>query len=391
MCHDKPFRISATIQKLILVVIFLTPVFSIYESLALIFGGLVDNSTALTPTYIKIIKDIVFILLGLGGFVGILRRNRVNRYGLMGLLYFLLVVFTALAYSNNFLIFLAGLRWTFPVLLITFLIPYTTKDFLVKIANMLFGLFLLHFLFQIIQLFFAQGWFGRNALGLSLRNPGIFFIPSTAAFFTICVLFFTMFYQPNRVLRRFIFWLSPLSIFLTASGSGVVVYPVIMTIYLVSKKFFKLLPIVVVILLFLAGHTVQDITGRDKVLEGSFATRIEIFVELIKQASLISQNFGYGTNTGVLLANQLGLDLGAVITDSTYASIIANLGLLGLIITLVIVLIFATIAWLNKDKEKLVFVAIFGLFSATTNIVEAFPMNLLFSILVAYYLKNSKS
>lgn len=391
MCHDKPFRISATIQKLILVVIFLTPVFSIYESLALIFGGLVDNSTALTPTYIKIIKDIVFILLGLGGFVGILRRNRVNRYGLMGLLYFLLVVFTALAYSNNFLIFLAGLRWTFPVLLITFLIPYITKDFLVKIANMLFGLFLLHFLFQIIQLFFAQGWFGRNALGLSLRNPGIFFIPSTAAFFTICVLFFTMFYQPNRVLRRFIFWLSPLSIFLTASGSGVVVYPVIMTIYLVSKKFFKLLPIVVVILLFLAGHTVQDITGRDKVLEGSFATRIEIFVELIKQASLISQNFGYGTNTGVLLANQLGLDLGAVITDSTYASIIANLGLLGLIITLVIVLIFATIAWLNKDKEKLVFVAIFGLFSATTNIVEAFPMNLLFSILVAYYLKNSKS
>lgn len=391
MCHDKPFRISATIQKLILVVIFLTPVFSIYESLALIFGGLVDNSTALTPTYIKIIKDIVFILLGLGGFVGILRRNRVNRYGLMGLLYFLLVVFTALAYSNNFLIFLAGLRWTFPVLLITFLIPYTTKDFLVKIANMLFGLFLLHFLFQIIQLFFAQGWFGRNALGLSLRNPGIFFIPSTAAFFTICVLFFTMFYQPNRVLRRFIFWLSPLSIFLTASGSGVVVYPVIMTIYLVSKKFFKLLPIVVVILLFLAGHTVQDITGRDKVLEGSFATRIEIFVELIKQASLISQNFGYGTNTGVLLANQLGLNLGAVITDSTYASIIANLGLLGLIITLVIVLIFATIAWLNKDKEKLVFVAIFGLFSATTNIVEAFPMNLLFSILVAYYLKNSKS
>ncbi|HIK38816.1 MAG: hypothetical protein NZ901_00045 [Geminocystis sp.] len=359
--------------------------------MALIFGGLVDNSTALTPTYIKIIKDIVFILLGLGGFVGILRRNRVNRYGLMGLLYFLLVVFTALAYSNNFLIFLAGLRWTFPVLLITFLIPYITKDFLVKIANMLFGLFLLHFLFQIIQLFFAQGWFGRNALGLSLRNPGIFFIPSTAAFFTICVLFFTMFYQPNRVLRRFIFWLSPLSIFLTASGSGVVVYPVIMTIYLVSKKFFKLLPIVVVILLFLAGHTVQDITGRDKVLEGSFATRIEIFVELIKQASLISQNFGYGTNTGVLLANQLGLDLGAVITDSTYASIIANLGLLGLIITLVIVLIFATIAWLNKDKEKLVFVAIFGLFSATTNIVEAFPMNLLFSILVAYYLKNSKS
>lgn len=384
------FRISAAIQGLVLIVIALTPIFSIYESLALIFGGIVDNSRALTPAYIKAIKDIIFVLLATIGFMGIVRKNRVHKYGLLFLLYLLLLVVIAFIYRDNLLVFVAGLRWIFPLLLITFLIPYVTREFLAKIANILLGLFFLHFIFQIIQLFFAQGWFGRNALGLSLRNPGVFFIPSTAAFFTMCVLFFTMFHQHNRMYRRWVFWLSPLSIILTASGTGIGVYPVVMTIYLASKRFFKFLPFVIVVLFSLVGYTIEDITGRDKVVEGSFATRVEIFLELIGQASFASQNFGYGTNTGVLLANQYGLGLNAMITDSTYTSIIANLGIPTFVLTLFIVLLFSTVAWLNKDKEKLIFITIFSLFSATTNIVEAFPMNLLFAILTAYYLKNYK-
>ena len=48
---------------MILTLLVLTPIFSIKESLALIMGGIVNNSTALTPVYIKAIKDLCFVLI----------------------------------------------------------------------------------------------------------------------------------------------------------------------------------------------------------------------------------------------------------------------------------------------------------------------------------------
>lgn len=384
------FRIEHTIHGIILSLLLITPIFSIQESLALIFGGILNNSTALTPVYIKAIKDLGFILMILIGFVGILKLKNVNKIGFLIFLYILLILSTAFLYKNNLLIFLAGIRWLMPIIMMIFLIPYVGKNLLTKIAKILGYLFIFHFIFQIIQLFFAGGWFGFNALGFSARNPGMFFIPSTSAFFTILVLFFTMFYLNNELLKRFIFILAPISLLLTASGSGVAVYIVIMFLYFLKLKYFKLLPIFGLVLFFIIIYTIEDITGRVGLLEESFGTRIKIFFDIINDSKIFSQSLGFGTSTGYLIANQYGFDFNMTSTDSTYASIIVNLGLISFFLTLIIVLLSLIVAWLNNNKELLIFIMIFGLFSATTSIFEAYPMNILFAILMAYYLKNYK-
>ena len=42
---------------------------------------------------------------------------------------------------------------------------------------------------------------------------------------------------------------------------------------------------------------------------------------------------------------------------------------------------------MSKDKEKLLFLIIYALFAATSSVSESYPANLIFSILVAYYIK----
>ena len=384
------FRIEHMIHGIMLSLLLLTPIFSIQESLALIFGGIVNNSTALTPVYIKIIKDLGFVLMILIGFVGILKLRSISKVGFLSLLYIILILSTAFLYKNNLLLFLAGIRWLMPIVLMIFIIPYINQNLLSRIAKILVFLFIFHFIFQIIQLFFAGGWFGLNALGLSARNPGMFFIPSTSAFFTILVLFFTMFYLQNSSLRKFVFIFSPISLLLTASGSGVAVYIVIMSLYLLKLKYFKLLPLLSLVLFLIIIYTIEDITGRVGLLEESFGVRIKIFFDVINDSKIFSQSLGFGTSTGYLIANEYGLDFNMTSTDSTYSSIIVNLGLVSFFIVILILLLSLIIAWLNNNKEILIFIMIYGLFSATTSILEAYPMNLLFAILMAYYLRNYK-
>lgn len=78
-------NIRDILHKIILIALFLTPIFSISESLALILGGLIDNSTALTPTSIKVVKDIIFMLIIFVGLIGIQKRRKINRIPLYSL------------------------------------------------------------------------------------------------------------------------------------------------------------------------------------------------------------------------------------------------------------------------------------------------------------------
>lgn len=384
------FRIENIIHATILLLFLLTPIFSIKESLALIFGGIVNNSTALTPVYIKIIKDLGFALMILISFLGVLKQKSINKTTLFVLFYIAIILSFAFLYKDDLLIFLVGIRWLTPIVLMIFLIPYIKQDLLNKIATLLGFLFIFHFLFQIAQLFFSDGWFGLNALGLSIRNPGMFFIPSTSAFFTIMVLFFAMFYLQSGLLRNFIFIFSPISIFLTASGSGIAVYIVIMFLYLLKQKYFKLLPMFGLVLFFIIIYTIEDISGRTGLLEESFGIRIKIFFDIINESKLLPQSFGYGTSVGYLISSKYGLYFNMISTEATYTSIIVNLGLISFFLTLIIVLLSLIVAWLNNNKELLIFIMIFGLFFATTSIFEAYPMNMLFAILIAYYLRNYK-
>lgn len=385
------FSISKSINIIILLAFILTPIFTIKESMALIFGGIISQTEIATPIYIKLLKDLMFIMLILFSILGIFYSKRILKINIFLILYIIFLLLIAYLFKNDLIIFFSGIRWLIPFMLMLLLIPYITKELIIKISYIGFYLFIFHFSIQLFQLFFAGAWFGLNAFGLSARNPGIFFIPSTSAFFTILILFLNMFYMDDQKIKRFIFILSPISVFLTASGSGVVVYMVIVLLYLLKKRYMSLLPILGIVLFLIVFLTLEDIVGRKDFIELSFGVRIMIFLELLQNSDLFSSNFGYATNTGVLIGSFSGVENAAFVADSTYASILGNLGLFTFILVMLFIFLSLFLAWLQKDREKLIFILIYFLFSATTIIFEAYPMNLLFSILMAYYLRNYKN
>ncbi len=382
------FSLSSCIHKLIFLVLLLTPVFSLQESLALIFGGLIDNSTALTSVYIKGIKDFIFFLILLIFLLHLLISYNINKLSFLLIIYLFLIISFGFIFHKQLLIFLSGIRWLFPIILLPVFIKYLNINVLKRIGVILFFVFIVHFGFQILQLFFAGGWFGLNSFGLSARNPGIFFIPSTASFFSIIVLFFSMFYIENVKFKKIIFTLIPISVLLTASGTGVAVYIVCFGLYILDKKMYVFLPILSIFSFIFFFFFVDLITGRSGLIQESFGTRVDIFFDLLKNANLFSNELGFGTSTGYLIANEYGLNFKMTSTESTYASILVNLGLLNFIIILFFITFFILIFWIKRDKEMLIFSFIFALFGATTSIFEAFPMNFLFSILLGFYIQR---
>ena len=381
-------NIQNTIEKLILLVLVLTPIFSFQESISLIFGGLINNSTALTSPYIKGIKDMAFVIIILFSSLLIVRKYKINKILLISIfLTFIFVLLPAYYYHNNIIIYLSGVRWLMPFVLAFFLIGHISEKLLFKIGIVLYYLFILHFTLQLIQLIFAEGWFGKNSLGLSLRNPGIFFIPSTAAIFSILVLFFSKFYMDKKRERR-LFFLIPISIFFTASGTGVVTFIVFILLYYLKKKLIPLSPFVIMLLSIVLIFSLDFFTGRTGIVEESFGTRIEIFKNNLYNSSYLPTNFGYGTATGYLIENKFGLTFNMVATDSWFASVLVNLGLINsLIIISLLLLYFLILIFIFKDKEKLIFLTMYTLFSLTTVITESFPANLIFAVLLAYYIK----
>lgn len=374
------------IHKLILTVLILTPIFSFQESMALIFGGVINNSTALTSPYIKGIKDLVFLLIMLLSLVLILKKYKINKVSFY--FFFLLlicVLIPAFYFHTNIIVFLVEIRWLIPFFLVIFLINKIDKKLLVQIANILYWLFIMHFIVQVLQLFFAMGYFGKNPFGLSLRNPGLFFIPSTAGFFTILVWFFSKFYM-NEVFEKRLSVLIPLSIFLTASGTAIVTYIVVFFILNLKKTYIPLLPIFLIGLAILIVLLLDILSGREGIVEESFGTRLMIFKNLFLSSNYLPNNFGLGTSTSYLIANKYGLSINSISTDSWYVALIVNLGLINFFLIMMVLSIIFIVLIISKRKEELIFMVIYLLYGATNVFTESFPAN----IMLGYYLTSQK-
>ena len=373
-------KLETLINRLILTVLIMTPIFTIQESISLVFGdgGFFNYSKAVTPIYIKGLKDLFFIFIILISVIHIIQNLSINRMAarILGFM-FLLVILPGFYFSTDILIFLSGLRWLIPFILIAFLIDNVDKDLLYKIGTILFYLFILHFTFQIIHYFFA--------INPYMRNPGIFIVPNTAAVFAIIVLFFSKFYMKANLEKK-TFTYSCKYIFNTVRNWHryiCIIYDYILyqenCIEVCINYNFIL---TVILLLYL-----DELSGRPGLVENSLGPRITIFLDVLRSSVLLPEYFGHGTATSYLIANGYGIDLDTVMTDSWYAGIVVNLGLL--ISSIVMAgIIYLFLKFINTwNKEKLLFLMIYLLFGVTSSISESYPANLLFSVIVAFYLK----
>ena len=369
--------------------ILVSPVMNAGELVYLILNWpIIDQSEIITPIYIKIIKDITFVVILFTAIMHMfITKNKIHSAYMVGIVYVMFICVYPIFYTENIVIYMSGIRWIMPMLLIIFLIPYISREFLQSLTNLLFYVFMVHFCLQIIELF-SVTHFHTYLNGLSRRNPGMFLIPNSGALFTLFVLFFHLFYSSIKK-RYTIISLSFISIFLTQSGMGIITYFVIMLIFLLSCTFFKLLPFLAIILfllypaifgLFVNRYATNDYVGQ------SFGTRIDIFIDKFLNANLLDNDLGLGTNTAVLILKDSLYKVS--IMDSMYASLVTNLGILNFIVILFTLLTLTFTAFVNKKKERLIFYILILLSSSTTIIFEVYPVNLLISIMFAYYINQ---
>jgi len=378
------------IPLIILLALILTPIFTINEAVSFILGSVQNRAD--TNILIKLSKDFLFILLIMLGFFRIL-QNKKSSINIIFLLFFILLfgsLIISYLHSTHLIILIAGVRWTIPLLLIIVLLKYIDKRLQTKISKILIYLFFIAFIFQIIEFLYMPPLWGQNALGLSKRNPGFFAQNNTMAFFTLIVFYYSLVFKTSKKLSNITYTLVPLSIYLTSSGTGVVVLG-IMYIYLIYSKikdtflrasFFILLSGLLGVFLYM----LPILTNRGNVYQ-SILARVSIFFRSFNLDNLfLSSYFGLATNTGILMNHKFSLvSTEFFIADSTLTSIVANIGIIALAVFLYIIFYVR-----SKSLEFALFLIVFGLFSITTIIMEAYPMNLLFAINIAYFYKIKK-
>ena len=344
-----------------------------------------------TSIYVKAIKDIGFMLIMIISSIHILKKRGVifNFLFLRIFSFFTIMLFFLSWINLSFSFAAAGIRWAIPIALPFFLIQYVDDVLMNKIAKLLFIIFIIQVLMQIYQLFNIGTAYGINFMGLAARPPGVFPGPNGAGFFSIMVLFFVYFFLNSRSVKVVTFVLSFISITLTMSGTSIMVYMMFVCFAVVSKKYRKLLfqtaPLFAVmflpILILWAGR-------GESYFEQSVMTRVNIFTDLLMNGELISTRFGASTNTVAMYAAMIKEDYIIIPADSIYSSIIGNIGLLGLFLFVLLFLFFVIYAIRVNRLDLYLFIMIFALFGMTTIFLEVFPANLLFSIYIAYILRN---
>ena len=179
---------NSVIKITLIIALLISPLLNIGEIYTLLIGTLKGQTILHTPIYIKSMKDILMIFLILLFAVKFFFKKINISYVILVLLFILIVIInitsSVLIYGNdNFIIY--GLRWIYPLLIFVLGIKLFNERFLGKSFERAFILvFLVHIYLQIYQFFSGIGWFG--VIGdYSARNPGMFLIPNSGAFFSI--------------------------------------------------------------------------------------------------------------------------------------------------------------------------------------------------------------
>ena len=365
----------------------LTPIYTFGEVFGLLSGTIKDASIAQTPIYIKLLKDLFFVvIIFLGSFLKIRNRASPNIF----ILFFPILISLAITVfltKFNLLLLYAGIRWFFPILAMFFLIGHISKKLLIRISKTLFFLFMLNFVMQIWQFFFMSKFFGQSSESEnSLRNPGMFFMPGPCAFFIVICLFFSYYYEFSSKSKRLVSIIAPISILLTSSGAGIATYLCIVFFQYFPKFLLKSSILVIPFIIPIFVGLIIIISGRGDIFEDSFMPRVNIFFDLFYDIPLISNRFGSGTSSAYLASNFYGEKLDAISTESTFATIIANLGVIPFLIFMVFYFIWLVIVYANNNRELWVFTIIFSFFGLTTQFMEAFPQSLIFSVMMAKFL-----
>lgn len=357
----------------------LATIFQNYYDLAQILdGGNLALYSYEGPLIFKLGKDLVYILLFISIILVAHRLHKIplNNYSLaLWVLIVGLCLMSALA--NGPLIGILGLRWALPLLLFLVLrdwiLGFDTKS---AVRWIMIGL-LLCFSMQIYEIFKMPSIFGEILPGIPARTPGIFVAPNSAAFFACASAACLMVFAPkSRVIRINAVVLAFLISALAQSGTGIVV-SFILFLRIFSGKSSLFFWGCSLIAVSFAIPNLNSLTGREDYLALSGGGRVEVFLNIVKNSWFSITNFGLFTNAANLQSQRPDQQIAS---DSLVASWFGNFGLTSIFAVLLVGL-FVRYRMKQVDWNlALPCVIVFFLFSFTTIVFEAFPMNIYLAV-----------
>ena len=387
------FKIRNTI---ILILLSLAPILNIGEVSSLIRGDMQAAFWFTTPLYIKLIKDVGFLVIILMSIPLLFKAEKTMRNAtvifLAVLTTFILILFI-ISYRNNPVQAVAGLRWAVPLFLTAIMVGTIDDNIMVEMARIIAVVFLISLSVQLYEFFKLNPWSAPHIslqvlLKYVLSHPwvgGIFILYNTAGFFACVTMFLVYFYIRKCAFRLTTLILIPFSLFLATSGTGIPVYILSNYIILLKGKLTLINLSVFFIIVLLIISPLSFLRGGDVTKSSSVVLRAKYFSDSIKEAGLISRQFGRGTNAAVLYSQKFKTQNAGLILDSTVTAIVANMGILGFLFAALLYIVWVTLVLISKRLDAIIFTFIYSVFSITAPIMEAFPMNLIFAVCVAYF------
>lgn len=382
------FKISSKIiAHIIVFAVLISPVFTFMEMFALInYRDTSALPTSLqTSIYIKAFKDFLMIFLMIVAMVFSIKRLKISAITFyLGCLLLWLVI-SASWFMEYEVVFLSGIRWLIPFFLSLILIGYIDEVLLEQLSKVLSSLFLFSFVLQLWQLVIMGDYYGPGFLGLSRRTTGFYQFPTTCGFFLILV-FYTNYFFGLGWLRKIVLWLMPLSLMMVFSKTAIVIYSLLLVLIMFQKRIgtiVSLLPFFFLMMLYGVYVFLPD------AIEISLGERLGFLSDNLNSMTLLANYFGMATNSAFSYLDMLNIEPeGLIFSDSFIGSLPANVGLFGF---LCFVSIFCFLVYLSlkmKYLSLIILLIIYGLFSFTLSITEAYPMNLLFGVFFAYHFQH---
>jgi hypothetical protein len=342
---------------------------------AILSGELPALYTYEGPIVLKLGKDFIYLTLLALALVHARRTRRSPLRDLGATVLFVIATMALLSAARHGVEIAAiGLRWALP-----FVLFFLMRDWVAGIDGRAASRWLLAgmaicFAAQVYQLFNMPPVFGEVLPGIPARTPGIFIAPNSAAFFACAsAAAVLVFRTDSRSLRGVAVAGALLISLLAQSGTGLIVATVLALWWAAARvtPIFWPLAIVTFAVAFL---NLDRLTQRDDYVELSGGGRLEVLADVTGRAALSVDNFGLFTNAANL-RSQNPEDKVAI--DSLVASWIGNFGLMALPM-LVLIGLFVAYRMREVDPQRAFpCIVTFVLFSLTSIVFEAFPMNLL--------------
>jgi hypothetical protein len=366
--HNK--RVGGWVVPLLLIVALFQ---NYYDIVSVMNGGVLKLYKIEGPVWIRFTKDVTYIFI----IVSILYyafRTRTKAFGFVFCSVFLICVMLALISSqmDDPLTAVIGLRWATPLLIFLIAVCWSQDFDGAKAIPWAYTGMLICLGLQFYQLFYMPPVYG-TIFGLSARTPGIFLAPNSASFFGCALAAFIHVYSRTAFKHLLISSIIAFAISaLAQSGTGIVV-----CFALLMQTFFSRLQLVLFVAVGISipmiFSNLDRVLNRDDFVEISGGGRIDRLNDIIQESAFSFDNFGFYTNAANLADENSEY---RVAVDSLVASMIGNFGITFLaIIVLLGLFIFKNFRDVNL---KIVFspLIVFTMFSFTTIIFEAYPMNI---------------